>query len=269
MKGHVLGFDGEAGAIAGEDGQRYRFTEESWKDQRPPTARDEVDFVAADGQATEIYRVKGTLAVSMSQAPRLDSGQIEKIKGYAARPQLLLAAVLVFASLFLTFISTEGEECCFALTEVHSLYAGMDEALDEDQALRESRFGDLDMMAQIAERQRQNQANWPRIALRALPWASYLLWLIPAGAALIVYRTLRETRRRRLEFATGLGAMLALAIVPVTRSAFSNLGEGMLGYALGQAANSIGYGFGAFVVALSGIGLILTALNRLTRTPGL
>lgn len=269
MKGQVLGFDGQTGAISGEDGQRYNFTKEDWKDERPPTPRDQVDFVAGEDRATEIYRLKAAFAVSMPEAARLDSDHMATLKTYAARPQLVLAIILIFASLFLTFISTEGDNCCIVLTEVHSLYSGVGEALEQQEAVREQNFGSLDMMSQIAERQRQNRGNWPEIALRVLPVVSYLLWLIPAGAALIAYHTIRQRRQRRLELATGLAALLTLLIVPLTRAAFSGLGDGLVGYALSQAADGIGYGFGAFAIGVAGTGLVLTGLNRLTRTPGL
>ena len=54
MKGQILGFDGEKGAITGDDGNRYSFELKDWKGEKTPQARDNVDFVAKDGVASEI-----------------------------------------------------------------------------------------------------------------------------------------------------------------------------------------------------------------------
>ncbi|MEM1390922.1 MAG: hypothetical protein AAGG45_07555 [Pseudomonadota bacterium] len=64
MDGSILGYnedDGE-GAIRTENGERYTFTKDDWKGERPPKAGDKVDFVGADGKASEIYLLKGSFS---------------------------------------------------------------------------------------------------------------------------------------------------------------------------------------------------------------
>lgn len=61
MKGKILAFDFKTGEgqISGDDGNRYGFQVASWKGDTPPAAGQTVDFVSADGAATEIYRIAG------------------------------------------------------------------------------------------------------------------------------------------------------------------------------------------------------------------
>jgi TM2 domain-containing membrane protein YozV len=68
MKGKVLGFNEATaeGVISGDDGNRYNFARADWKADRLPTNGREVDFVGADGRATEIYVQASALSVSLS-----------------------------------------------------------------------------------------------------------------------------------------------------------------------------------------------------------
>ena len=55
MKGKILDFNVNKGIIAGDDGLRYEFVETDCKNATKPAVGDEVDFVAHDGKAKEIY----------------------------------------------------------------------------------------------------------------------------------------------------------------------------------------------------------------------
>lgn len=57
MKGKVLHFDGQAktGQITGDDGNRYTFTIEDWKQSSPPRVGCSIDFINDGDQAQEIY----------------------------------------------------------------------------------------------------------------------------------------------------------------------------------------------------------------------
>ena len=58
MQGRVLGYDELRGDGAITDGHdRYSFTLEEWKSERPPSEGVEVDFVPVGGAATEVYFV--------------------------------------------------------------------------------------------------------------------------------------------------------------------------------------------------------------------
>jgi len=55
LKGWILGCDSSGGAISTDAGERFKFAISEWKGPGWPAARDEVDFIGANGAATEIY----------------------------------------------------------------------------------------------------------------------------------------------------------------------------------------------------------------------
>lgn len=61
MLGRVLGFDTHSGEgmISSEDGRRYPFRAEEWRQRVPPHAGQRVDFEAVQDHATAIYAVGG------------------------------------------------------------------------------------------------------------------------------------------------------------------------------------------------------------------
>lgn len=278
MKGQVLGFDGSTGAITGEDGKRYRFSKEQWRDDRPAAAKDHVDFVAEGEQATEIYRLKPAFAVNMPDASFVDGDKLELIKGYAARPQLLLAIMLLLSCLFLDFM--EGsDDSSLPMVEVHTIYSQLSTALDQQRTMTEQLLGGPNIGPhlynretiedQIAQRRQENELAAGKRLFSIVSMLAYALWLVPAGAAFIIYREIRNARSRSLELLVGVGAILSLGFIPLTRFALSKVSDGIMGYALNTAAAYIGFSFGSFVIGAVGFGLALTAMNRIKRTPGL
>jgi hypothetical protein len=60
MRGHILTTDATmGGVIAGADGNRYTFAGSDWKGIGEPPRGDEVDFIARDGVAAEIFPLPG------------------------------------------------------------------------------------------------------------------------------------------------------------------------------------------------------------------
>ena len=68
MRGTILGFSEvtNEGMISGEDNNRYSFSRGDWKSDRPPISGRGVDFVGADGKATEIYVQPSAFAAGFS-----------------------------------------------------------------------------------------------------------------------------------------------------------------------------------------------------------
>jgi len=68
MKGYILNFDtySKIGTISGVDGVRYTFEESQWKDNISPVKDQEVDFVASENNATEIYVIKNSSSENTS-----------------------------------------------------------------------------------------------------------------------------------------------------------------------------------------------------------
>ncbi|HHY48478.1 MAG TPA: hypothetical protein GYA10_01840, partial [Alphaproteobacteria bacterium] len=75
MRGQVLqaGPNGD-GLILGADGNRYSFSREDWKGIPAPVAGDEVDFIAGDGRAGDIYPLPAPKAVPAAVAAAQTEG---------------------------------------------------------------------------------------------------------------------------------------------------------------------------------------------------
>ena len=61
MTGKILGFDTNenTGTLAGDNGQRYTFAREDWKEELPPQKEMKVDFDTEEGNhAKAIYHIK-------------------------------------------------------------------------------------------------------------------------------------------------------------------------------------------------------------------
>jgi hypothetical protein len=57
MKGQVLYFNGIEGVIYGEDGKRYKFNFDQWKEQIEPKKGYQIDFEILNNEAIEIYLI--------------------------------------------------------------------------------------------------------------------------------------------------------------------------------------------------------------------
>lgn len=67
MTGRILGFETatNSGVISGDDGKRYNFTKQNWKERHAPWKNTKVDFdIDENGKALDIYQVKDTVAAS-------------------------------------------------------------------------------------------------------------------------------------------------------------------------------------------------------------
>jgi len=83
MKGTILDFSipESAGVVSGDDGNRYRFAGADWKATGAmPRAGARVDFVAADGVASEIYLDTAAGPAGWGQAP-LPDGLDDRYRG--------------------------------------------------------------------------------------------------------------------------------------------------------------------------------------------
>lgn len=100
MRGQVLGVDrvsGE-GQISGEDGQRYGFRPDDWRDARGPAVGARIDFETDGARALRIFRL-----------PEADTGSIADRQPPAEDRNKYVAALLAF---FLGFFG------------IHRLYLG-------------------------------------------------------------------------------------------------------------------------------------------------
>ena len=71
MKGQLLAFTVQQseGYISGEDGNRYKFSAAEWKHPSAPTVGQTVDFVVANGIATEVFVVEAAPSAAAGTKP--------------------------------------------------------------------------------------------------------------------------------------------------------------------------------------------------------
>ncbi len=92
MQGSVINFNlGEGkGLITGDDGQRYQFNASDWKEGDAPRRGDRVDYIATDGNASEIYaltavyRQNASMAESTSELGWCKSNDEQVLSGVCA-----------------------------------------------------------------------------------------------------------------------------------------------------------------------------------------
>ena len=84
MKGTILDFSipESAGVVSGDDGNRYRFAGADWKATGAmPRAGARVDFVAADGVASEVYLDTAAGSAGWGQSAPLPDGLDDRYRG--------------------------------------------------------------------------------------------------------------------------------------------------------------------------------------------
>lgn len=91
MKGKIL----TSGVISAEDGKRYNYADEDFKDEKNPKKGDEVDFIIENEKAKEIYILKQQLSLASLNADT-DMGKIRIM----AMVALVLFAIGSFKPLY-------------------------------------------------------------------------------------------------------------------------------------------------------------------------
>jgi hypothetical protein len=122
MKGKVLGFDAAsgAGAINGENGQRYTFTAADWKSPAAAKANDNVDFEADGSVAKNIYATSAAASVDLSSMTANPT-----VAGILAKPSIIWAAIIILGALignYFSILSGFGGAAQFLGGGVYLLY---------------------------------------------------------------------------------------------------------------------------------------------------
>lgn len=289
MKGSVLGISEESGVIVADGGERYGFAFEEWKGEGPlPRVGQTVDFDVRGDAAVQIYPIPAAGnrfgdAVK-DGVSKLERSLNEEKTGEAAgkarrviaeRPQVTLAVVMLIASFALTWLSMGGilqsQRIEASLFSVPGIVADVSGPLEDTVAtmtnyLAEAQDSSFTPPAALAKaRANLNQAS---AALWVLRFA-WLVYLIPVGAVAILVLEYRGTRIRLVELATGALAVLTLLAVLFGREMLAAAVTNNFGTGGGTLRTLIQVGFGGWLIAACGVGLILTALGIVRRTPGL
>ncbi|MEM1133241.1 MAG: hypothetical protein AAGH53_09905 [Pseudomonadota bacterium] len=243
MEGQILGFDGDKGAISGEDGNRYSFELAEWKGERPPKVQDKVDFIGKDGTASEIYLTSASLGAALSSVggnigEKLGNVEIgdDKLAFITTRPQLLVEIIAILSTIFLNFVVVRNESAT-AL----ALGGKLDDIADSLGI-----FGAGD-------------------GFGVASFFAYFLWLIPVVAGIAIYREIAGSRSKKLEWATALLCLFSIFVYLLVIGAL----ESEITNAYARRLFNLEFGFGGYVLVICGILLILTATGVLKKVPGL
>lgn len=279
MKGKVLGYDGQTGAIVGENGERFAFGAAEWKDKRVPQPRDEVDFVPAGGMADQIYVVRaagvigadvsdqidrGARAVqeSLSRATESDTAK-RALAAARAKPQLVIAAVILLASILFTYADVgagpaEVEASLVAFNgelddtrETTALAIERIEAMSEGGGL----FGAVSRSSFVSEQLDVLRAQSAMLKL------AYLLYLVPVLAVWALYLAFRGKRKRLVELGLGAASLFAGGYYLALRGIAASAADRTLFGSAEMVRESYSFGLGGWIVVLGGVAMLLSALG--------
>ncbi|MEM6890641.1 MAG: hypothetical protein AAF636_21285 [Pseudomonadota bacterium] len=257
MRGKILGVDGEAGVILADGDERYSFALSEWKDGTAPRRGQVVDFVATDGQASEIYPALGVMSgASLGSGSLRDEAQsataaasellaraqdndlmrqiVAKVRAF---PRMALAAVMLFAFFFMTYASfgwSGNEITQMGLSGVYSesTLSEFNDELDPLRTQTEVMGAQVDTMI-ANQRSRVSGPNVARIAelsnvrdaISQYGWMltmAYSFWLIPLGAlATIALHWLDKHAFAKL-------AGVAMSVPAIVAAAYIPLWEGII-----------------------------------------
>ncbi len=290
MKGRILGFDAAAGtgAVNGEDGKRYSFAAGDYKGPRAASAGEEVDFVVKDGAATEIYPMKSGASIDLSGIGAALGGAAgspggNKVLGIVRdQPQTLLALVMLIAAALLPFVSVMGmfNPTAIGLSQVMDMgKPGLQMAANVTDAQIAQAMQYSPELATM-QKQARDKAGGQLMMMNLV----YLIWLIPIGAAWLIFANLTNKRNQLHELIVGGLGIAAVVLFFVVKSmalsdanaAAAAAGAGELGQmmqaqmqaAQQMANNAINLGFGGWLMGLAGVGLVATGLGIVKQTPG-
>jgi hypothetical protein len=280
VKGKILGCDSSGCVINGEDGDRYLFQLADWKGARSPQAKDDVDFVAAGNKATDVYLVATSPAFSVDTI-NTDAGR-KALDFLRDRPQVVLAAIILIATVFLNFVQINSIS---SVPPWHSTAIGIpgkvatirtaasDSIRAAEAALSNADSSNFIGTLAVASMGGNTQQVRSKIddtkAALAASQLVVLIYLIPAGAAFILFLEYRKSRNRLAELGTGAMALICIIAALFAREVAARYLSQSIGTGAESFKQAFQLGLGGWLIGLSGVGLIATGLGILRRTPGI
>jgi len=302
MRGRILGVatGDTAGAITGDDGQRYRYTAADWRGERPAVAGGVVDFEVEGQAARDIYPTVGGASgaagavASVEALARSPVG--ERVLGLFRTTLALPLALVILVAFFLPALSTPVKSVSqFGLDQiVPSMGLNLEDADDARRRLANlerdiARFqaeaarrgagapdgvygyGNLGDRLQTLEEQRAEvrQGLGAVETVRRVDTLLILRFAALIGAAWLVWKAWSGAALRTWELVAGASALLGAGLTVLLKSAIMGLFSAMnpLGEAAVDQMNGLlSIGPGPWLLALAGAGLIASGLG-LIRNP--
>lgn len=282
MKGRVLGFTGSTGTgtITGEDGHRYGFAIAEWRSDRAPAAGLAVDFEVRGEQAAGIYPLAGeTLDIGALAASPAVARARELATGTLVFP---LAILLLFACLMPAVNTIMGRGQSLSLmglgpvvTELSDEIRAERESVQRDARDFDERESELnkviaqtgpgtpigpfgsggsagDALKELQDERAKSAATQHGHAGAFLLDLMALVYLVPVLALALIGLSWAGRPVRLAGLAAG-GASLVSFVLVWNLTALAAVGD----------SSTLSLGFGAWLVLLAGLGLILAALGMI------
>jgi hypothetical protein len=237
MKGRVAKFDPTSGtgAIRAEDGRVYTFQQGDWRGWQLPTGDEEVRFEPRATAATDIFGIRSiarALPGADQASPRIAAGAALA----KARPQVFLAIIVLFVSLFVSVVRVpillEGR----AGVSLLGLPGVMTDWIEVGKAM-DSVFGG------ILGQPKKQTSGLEDLFMWVL---THIVWLVPIAAGVLLWNEWKRATRKVPESTRHLqivSAVICLALLAVL----------WLIFPLADLR------IGAILIGLCGGGFILTA----------
>ncbi|MEQ1617260.1 MAG: hypothetical protein ABL883_02815 [Terricaulis sp.] len=279
MKGRILGFDAAtgAGAVNGEDGNRYSFASGDYKGPRAAAAGEDVDFVVKDGKATEIYPLKSGASIDLSGIGAALGGAASSPGGANVmgivrnQPQTLLALIMLIAVFFMPFVQMSMGPLGSTGTTVLGLPSQVELMKPALQGTANTPDAQIAQMAEYSP-EMAIQTRAARDSARSNLMVSnliHLVWLLPAGSAWLMFTNLTNKRNQLHELIVGGLGIAAVLLFFFGKSMVIGQVGGMGQEAAAMASAAIQLGFGGWLIGLAGAGLVATGLGIVKQTPGM
>lgn len=301
MKGRILGTAtiDAAGAITGEDGNRYRYQLADWRGERAASPGVSVDFEVEAGEAKEVYPAVGAGVLGGAPMPSVEqlssSPVMAKIKSLFTNTLAFPLAVVVLIAFFLpamsspvksvsqwglggvlgsaelSMLDTEGADRRLGqIEEQLTRYKQQMARSGRDSADSSYGFGSVAERITDLEQQRAEirEAKGKVGFLKAVQAALLLRFAAIAGAIWLLWVCWSGRSVSMPSLVAGAAAVVAGGLPFLFKSALIGVaGGGMAGEAVAAGMDAmIKIGIGPWLLAAAGIGLTVAGLG-LVRNP--
>lgn len=283
MKGRILGFTPSSGmgTITGEDGNRYGFSQAEWRSDKPIAAGTSVDFELRDSEAIGIYPVAGAGidVAALSSSPAVAKAR-SLATGTLAFP---LAILLLIASIMPTIHSLARGGQSLSLLGLGPVVTELSQEAKAEREMVESRNKDFDDREQQLQKVIATSGPGTPIGMfgsggsagdalkelqdeRAKAVASqeshmgsfllnfmWLVYVVPLLALVLIGMSWTGRPVRAASLAAGISGVIAFGLL-WNLTSLATIGDGM---------SMLTLGFGAWIILLAGISLVLAGLGKI------
>lgn len=264
MQGTILGFSADSGAISADDGTRFTFTRDDWKSDGDPRPETTVDFVAGeDGEAKEIYALKragSDLGAELGTALGRSGESLKKlaqgdgansvVDRMRAQPQIVIAGLIIFVSLFFTYVSLDLSGESNSSLVRFSLFGSGEFSDIADTA------SDRANSAIFMTDDMRNELYGVAAMLNGLAWLALSLLTVPAFAGWTIYASLKGRSTKLPEILTMAAVLWAILFCFIARGLVAEI---VGTYNQFRSADSVreawSLGFGGWLMLLLGAAL--------------